>query len=104
MQQIAFKMKLRPGFEAEYKKRHDEIWPELVNALKEAGILSYAIFLDDETGTLFAIQQVEAGHTTADLPNLPIMQQWWHYMKDLMDTHPDHSPITMPLTEVFFLA
>ena len=96
-------MKLRPGCEAEYKKRHDEIWPELIEALKDAGIYDYSIYLDEDSGTLFAVQKLEEGHTTDHLPELPIMQKWWDYMKDLMEVNPDNSPVVTPLKQVFHL-
>lgn len=100
----AFKMKLKPGFEAEYKKRHDEIWPELSALLSEAGISDYSIFLDEETLTLFAVQKLAVGHSADLLPSHPIVKKWWAYMADIMETHPDHSPVTVPLREVFHLA
>lgn len=100
---VAFKMKLLKGQEAEYKKRHDEIWPELQQLLKESGISDYSIFLDEETSTLFAVQKLTENHTTADLPQHGIMQKWWSYMGDLMETNPDHSPVVKPLKEVFYL-
>jgi L-rhamnose mutarotase len=58
MERIAFKMYLNEGQKEEYKKRHAEIWPELKQLLKEAGISEYSIFFDDETNTLFAFQKV----------------------------------------------
>lgn len=97
----AFKMKLKPGFEAEYKKRHDEIWPELSAALTEAGISDYSIFLDEETLTLFAVQKLTPGHTADLLPSHPIVKKWWAYMADIMETNPDHSPVAVSLKEVF---
>ena len=102
MQRFAFKMKLKPGHVAEYKKRHDEIWPELVVLLKKAGISQYSIFLDEETHTLFAVQQ-QAGQSSQDLGSTEIVQQWWAYMADIMDTNPDNSPVTVPLPEMFYL-
>ena len=48
-------MKLKPGFEAEYQKRHDDIWPELSKVLTDAGVSDYSIFLDADTRTLFAV-------------------------------------------------
>lgn len=101
MQRNAFKMKLKPGYEAEYKKRHDEIWPELAAELSKAGVSDYSIFLDEETLTLFAVQQL-ADDTTADaLPQAEIVKRWWAYMADMMDTNPDNSPVCKPLQEVF---
>lgn len=100
---LAFRMKLIPGCEAEYEKRHREIWPELVTLLKESGIENYYIYLDQETSTLFAFQEV-SGHTgSQDLGKIAIVQRWWAYMADIMDTLPDNSPMTVPLKEVFTL-
>lgn len=103
MKRNAFKMKLKPGSAAEYKKRHDEIWPELSRELRAAGISDYSIFFDEETLTLFAVQKLSEGHTAARLPDLPVVRKWWDYMAPLMEVHPDHSPVVAPLVEVFHL-
>lgn len=103
MQRHAFKMKLKPGFEEEYKKRHEEIWPELEQLLSEAGIRDYSIFLDKETHTLFAIQKLDEEYDDEEISAHPIMQKWWDYMKDIMETNPDHSPAAIPLEEVFHM-
>jgi L-rhamnose mutarotase len=103
MQRHAFKMKLKPGVVAEYKKRHDEIWPELAAALKASGVSDYSIFFDEETLTLFAVQKLSDGNPAAQLPDLPIVRKWWDYMAPLMETQPDHSPVVKPLQEVFRL-
>ncbi|HEX9601511.1 MAG TPA: L-rhamnose mutarotase [Mariniflexile sp.] len=99
----AFKMTLKPGFEAEYKKRHDDIWPELSALLSETGIQDYSIFLDEETLTLFAVQKISKDFDEAYLSNHPIVKKWWAYMADIMDTNPDNSPVSKPLKEVFHL-
>lgn len=99
----AFKMKLKPGFEAEYKKRHDEIWPELSQVLTEAGVFDYSIFLDEETRTLFAAWKLTDDNSTADLPNHPMVKKWWAFMADIMETNPDNSPVSKPLAEVFHM-
>ena len=96
-------MKLKPGFEEEYKKRHDEIWPELETLLSESGISDYSIFLDEETLTLFAFQRVADKEKEAAIPNNPIVKKWWAYMADIMDTNPDNSPVAKPLREVFHM-
>ena len=103
MEEIAFLMKLKPGVEAEYQRRHDEIWPELSEALTIAGIRDYSIFLDRTTGTLFATQKRMPNHTTAALPGLPLMKRWWAYMADLMETNPDNSPVAVSLERVFHM-
>ena len=101
MQEIAFTMKLKKGFEQEYKKRHNEIWEELSTTLYKAGIRDYAIYLDESSGTLFAVQRRIDGHTIDDLPNSPIMKKWWAFMADIMDVNSDNSPVSIPLTCVF---
>ncbi len=103
MQRAAFKMQLKPGFEAEYRKRHDEIWPELAQIIKDAGVSDYSIFLDEESLTLFAVQKLADGNTAADLANDPVVRKWWNHMADIMDTHPDNSPVCTPLNEVFHM-
>ena len=103
MHRNAFKMKLKPGFEAEYQKRHDAIWPELSEELSKAGVSDYSIYLDAETLTLFACQKLSADNTADALPQTAIVRKWWAYMADLMETHPDHSPVCIPLKEVFHL-
>ena len=103
MNQIAFRMKLKPGVAAEYKKRHDEIWPELAAELKAAGISDYSIYLEEETRVLFAVQKLKDDNTAVALPASPIVRKWWDYMAPLMETNPDHSPVTSPLREVFHL-
>jgi len=103
MKRFAFKMKLLPGYKDEYKKRHDEIWPELEKLLKDNGISDYSIFLDEETNILFACQKQAGEQTSQDLKSNPVVQKWWAYMADLMETNPDNSPVTVPLEEVFYL-
>jgi L-rhamnose mutarotase len=103
MQRHAFKMKLKPGAAAEYKKRHDEIWPELAAELQAAGVSDYSIFLDEETLTLFAVQKLSDHNTAAELPRSPAVRKWWDYMSPLMEVRSDNSPLTKSLHEVFHL-
>jgi L-rhamnose mutarotase len=103
MQRIAFRMKLKPGTSAEYKKRHDEIWPELAAELKAAGISDYSIFLDEETRMLFAVQKLDDENSADNLPHTPIVRKWWDYMAPLMEVNPDNSPVVRSLPEVFYL-
>ena len=103
MKRNAFKMLLKPGFEAEYKKRHDEIWPDLASLLSESGIQDYSIFLDEETSILFAVQKLSDDFDPKYLPNHPIVKKWWAYMSDIMETKQDKSPVEISLNEVFHL-
>ena len=103
MKRNAFVMHLHPGNEAEYKKRHDEIWPELKAELRKAGVSDYTIWLDEKTHSLFAFQRLSDDATDNELAHKEIVKKWWHSMKDLMDTNPDESPVSETLTEVFHL-
>jgi len=96
-------MKLKPGVIAEYKKRHDEIWPELAEELRRAGISDYSIFLDEETLTLFAVQKLADANTADLLPQTAIVKKWWAYMAPLMAVNPDNSPVCADLPELFHL-
>lgn len=96
-------MQLKPGFENEYKRRHDEIWPELEQQIKEAGIANYSIFLDPDTLALFAVQELSDDNTADQLPDTEIVKKWWAYMADIMETNPDNSPVAIPLGEVFHI-
>ena len=97
-------MYLLPGHSAEYKKRHDEIWPELAELLRQVGILNYSIFLDIETLTLFAYLEAPDLQRLDSLPAHAVMQRWWAYMGDIMQANPDHSPVAVDIPSVFYLA
>jgi L-rhamnose mutarotase len=103
MARVAFKMKLFKGYEEEYKKRHDALWPELELLLKKTGISEYSIFLDEETNSLFGILKIDDPKALDNLPEQPVMKKWWAHMKDIMESNPDNSPVSIPLNEVFYL-
>lgn len=103
MEKYAFKMQLHPGMEAEYKRRHDAIWPQLVELLKAAGIEDYSIHLDRETNILFGVLWRHADHGMAALPAHPVMQRWWAHMADIMQSHADNEPVAKPLVPLFHM-
>jgi L-rhamnose mutarotase len=103
MEKIAFRMKLNPGMEAEYRRRHDEIWPEMVAMLREAGVSDYSIFLDRETDTLFAVLWRRKDHAMDALAANPIEQNWNRHMADIMATNPDKSAVITDLVPVFHM-
>ena len=103
MKRIAFKMHLNEGQKNEYKKRHDEIWPELKLLLKESSVSEYSIFLDEETNILFAFQKVASEGGSQDLGQTEIVKKWWEFMADIMETNTDNSPISVELKEVFYM-
>ena len=99
----AFKMKLYPGFEAEYEKRHNELWPEMRDMIHEYGGHNYSIFLDRETLTLFGVIEVEDEARWDASADTAICRKWWDYMADIMETNPDNSPVSIDLLPVFHL-
>ena len=101
---IGFKMQLHKGFKEEYKRRHDTLWPELKELLKATGISNYSIFLDESTYCLFGVMTAKNLKALDDLPNHPVMKKWWNYMKDIMETNEDNSPVSIPLEQVFYLS
>jgi len=103
MEKYAFRMRLNPGCEEEYRRRHDAIWPELVDLLKQAGIEDYSIHLDRETHMLFGVLWRRADHGMDELPSHPVMRRWWAHMADIMQTHPDGAPVAEPLVTVFHM-
>lgn len=102
-ERIVFRMNLFEGQAAEYEKRHDEIFPELSKALKDAGVSDYTIWLDPESNHLFGILTRTDDHTMDKLPDTEIMKRWWAHMADIMETHPNNVPVQVPLKQVFFL-
>ena len=103
MERRAFKMQLHQGFQEEYKKRHDALWPELEQLLKSSGIHEYSIFLDESSNSLFGVMKAADPALLTRLPEHPVMKKWWAHMRDIMDTNADNSPVSIPLTEVFYL-
>jgi L-rhamnose mutarotase len=103
MEKYAFRMRLNPGMEDEYRRRHDAIWPELVALLRAAGVEDYSIHLDPETHALFGVLWRREDHGMAALPDHPVMRRWWAHMADIMETQPDNAPVAVPLVTVFHM-
>jgi len=104
MRKIASRMRLKPGCLAEYRRRHDLLWPELAALLKESGVEDYSIHHDPKDDALFAVMWCTAPERLATLPDHPVMRRWWAHMAPLMDTNADLSPINTPIETVFHLA
>ncbi len=99
----AFLMTLKPGYQDEYEKRHRFIWPELQEVLKKHGVHNYSIFLDRSTDKLYAYAEIESDLLWQQIAETEICGRWWFYMKELMLTNFDNSPVTVALDEVFHL-
>jgi L-rhamnose mutarotase len=99
----AFIMQLNAGQEEEYQKRHEPIWPELESTLKSHGVHSYSIFFDPETLTLFATVEFEDESQRTSIAKTEVCQRWWKYMRDVMPSNPDNSPVSKELKQMFQL-
>jgi L-rhamnose mutarotase len=102
MKRAGFAMQLLPGNREEYRRRHNEIWPELAEELYDAGVRDYVIFLDPRTDTLYASQKLTEDNKANRLAGTEVVQRWWEFMADLMETNPDNSPKVYPLEEMFY--
>ena len=98
-----FKMKLYEGMEAEYEKRHNELWDEMKDMIHEYGGKNYTIFLDRETNVLFGCIEIESEELWAKTAETETCKKWWAFMADIMETNPDNSPVSVDLKNVFHL-
>ncbi|TAH65843.1 MAG: L-rhamnose mutarotase [Anaerolineaceae bacterium] len=98
-----FKMKLYKGQEKEYERRHNLLWPEMKNMIREHGGRNYSIFLDVDTGILYGYIEIEDETLWAKGAETEINRKWWDYMADIMETNPDNSPVCKDLQLVFHL-
>ena len=103
MERVLWKGRLMPGKEQEYRKRHDEIWPEMTENLNNQGIRNYSIFLDEETNVLYGYIELEDETRWSASADTAICRKWWDYMADIMDVNPDNSPVAIDLRPVFHL-
>ncbi len=99
----AFKMKLYAGMEQEYERRHNALWPEMIEMIHNHGGKNYSIFLDKETDTLFAYIEIENEEKWSETANIEINRKWWDYMADIMETNIDNSPVCVDLKCLFHL-
>jgi len=98
-----FLMSVNPNSHAEYERRHRPIWDELALVLKDHGVANYSIFLDESTSLLFGYAEIESDERWAAIAETDECRRWWAYMKEVMPTNADNSPVSTELNEVFHL-
>ena len=104
MERYAWKAVVKDGMKDEYVRRHNEIWPELVKVLKEAGIVNYSIW--NVGNELFGYYECEKGAEFAcrTQAESPVVDRWNEYMKDVMEMELDPETGAQPkLVKVFEL-
>ena len=102
MPRVAFVMEIKPGTEALYQQKHDDIWPEMVETLHGFGIHNYSIYRRGLT--LFAYLECDDPAALAGQRDNPVVQRWWRMMEPLMVYNTDGTPWTESLAEVFHMA
>lgn len=99
----AFVMQVNPDKHEEYEKRHNPIWDELAQTLKQHGSHHYSIFLDKQRHLLFGYVEIESEARWAAVAQTDVCQKWWQYIADVMPSNPDNSPVSSDLKSVFYL-
>jgi L-rhamnose mutarotase len=99
----AFRMSVNADQHEEYARRHNPIWSELEASLVAHGVKKYSIFLDPATSDLFAYAEIESEEQWAAIANTDVCRRWWRYMRDIMPSNPDSSPVARDLREVFHI-
>ena len=96
-------MRVSPDAHAEYERRHKPIWGDLEAILKSHGVSNYSIFLDAQTSQLFGYAEIRSEELWNAIANTDECKRWWAFMKDIMPTNSDNSPVSLDLREVFHL-
>jgi L-rhamnose mutarotase len=99
----AFVMSVHPGLEAEYRRRHTPVWPDLVDVLKAHGVANYSIFLHPETLQLFGYAETRDEAQWAAIAQTEVCRRWWMHMREIMPSNSDNSPVSVGLEEVFHM-
>jgi len=99
----AFLMAVNPDAHDEYERRHRPIWQELEDVLRSHGVHNYSIFLDSSTSQLFGYAEIESEERWAAIADTDECKRWWAFMKDVMPSNADNSPISRELKEVFHI-
>ena len=102
MEKYAWRGKIVPGMQEEYKKRHDNIWPEMKEVLANAGIVNYSIWMQGEE--LFGYYECEkcVEYAAKVQAESDVVKKWDEYMKDILIMEKDPVTGAQPLlTQVF---
>jgi len=99
----AFLMKVNPDQHAEYERRHKPVWKEMEETLKSHGVQTYSIYLNPATHDLFGYVEIEDEARWNAIAQTDVCRRWWAYMKDIMPSRPDNSPVSTELKEVFHI-
>lgn len=99
----AFRMSVHPGQHTEYERRHRPIWKELEDVLIAHGVLTYSIYLDEQTSDLFGYAEIDDEERWNAVASTDVCRRWWAHMREVMPANHDNSPVARGLREVFHI-
>lgn len=103
MQRVCFLMEIIPGQEAEYEKRHREIWPELTAALSDAGVRNYTLFRRGTSVIAYAECHPDAATAFGTVGRTEVNARWARWFTDVLASHTDDSGNLIEAAEVWHL-
>jgi L-rhamnose mutarotase len=103
MERLCFTFEIRPGAEAEYKKRHDEIWPELVEAIKDAGFANYSLFRRGTQVVAYCECHPDVATAFAKLGPSEVNVRWAKWFEDVIVSLTDENGELYRVEEVWHL-
>lgn len=103
MQRICFLMEIVAGREVEYQRRHDEIWPELVAELQQAGVRNYTLFRRDTTVIAYAECHPDAATAFGRVGATEVNARWAAWFTDVLAEHTDQAGNLIEAQEVWHL-
>jgi L-rhamnose mutarotase len=103
MERFCFTFELRPGAEAEYQRRHDEIWPELVAALKDAGVSNYTLFRRDRQVIAYCECEPDAATAFGNVGATEVNRRWSAWFEDVIERLTDADGELFQAHEVWHL-
>jgi L-rhamnose mutarotase len=103
MHRIAFSLTVPRANLAEYQRRHEQLWPELVAAIAAQGGHNYSIFAIPDLDRVVGYVEVEDLERWQAGGGAELTHRWWRYMAEIMPANPDYSPLADDIYEVFHL-
>ena len=103
MTRYCFTFEIRPGAEAEYKRRHDEIWPELVTVIEEAGVSNYSLFRRGTQVIAYCECEPDVATAFAKIGATDANRRWSEWFEDIIVALTDEDGNLFEAEEVWHL-
>jgi L-rhamnose mutarotase len=103
LERTCFTFTIKPGTEDEYKRRHDEIWPEMVSALRESGISNYSLFRRGLEVIAYAECEPDAATAFAKMGATDVDRRWSEWFEEVLERRFGDDGEAMSVPEVWHL-